>query len=604
MVPARLIPTQLVPPSERPPIPLHRPRSVRFRSIEVLGSLLRLLLGNILLAVGGRRTRARRHARVVNGLERLGMLWIRVAQTLVTRGAQVATPFGRSILDLSDHGKARPFADIRPIIETDLGRPLEDLFLAFEEQPFAATTISQIHRAVLPSKGLQVAVKVQNPEAEALFSKDLRLFRFLVKWLRFFRMERGMRWEDLYHELKEMMAHELNYYYEANMLERLSEQLKGQYLYVPKVFRKISGHRVLVMEFIQGALLSDYQEMMHKDPERLARWLQENSIHPEKIAPRLFAAVYRQIFEDNLFHGDMSSKNIILLRDGHLAVIDCRNAGSLEGESLMKQKLFMRAFAEREHATAAEIYFLLANRLPRVNLEAVKDLLVRVWRTWEFRTHVEDLPYEEKSLSWMMAKMNTIINQHGFAAQWSFSKMSVALLHLDQVLATLAPRWDYHKHLRLYFQREGERETYRKVRNLPKRAVASLLALHEMPKRMGEYTLFQESLVRRQGQVVQGSASKVDAIIASLFAFLAFAIFLALVLLISATLPHHGLADISPWLGPQLTGWLTRLPPGLFSYWFLAIGGTVMLFLILRLQHRRFVQGEFGKSGTKQTISL
>jgi ubiquinone biosynthesis protein len=597
LVPEHLIPTQLIPPSERAPVPRHRKSVVNLRIPRVIITLLSTGIAIFFLSFGGKSTRTRRRTLLKTRLEELGMLWIRVAQTLVVRSPRLASSLGEDILDLHDSGRAHDFADIRAIIESDLGRSLDSLFSHFEEAPFAATTISQIHSATLRDGGFQVAVKVQQPEAEDLFTRDLTLIRALFRWFRFFRIQRGMRWEDLYHELHAMVTRELNYYYEANTLERLLENLEGQSLYVPKVFRRESGKKVLVMEFIRGALLSDFQTFMQKDPERLARWLAENSIHPDKSAPRVFANGYRQHFEDNLFHGDMSPRNILLLRDGNLAVIDCRSAGSLEGESLMKQKLFMRSLAEGEQATAAEIYFLLATRLPRVNLGIVKEHLVRNWRVWEQRAHVEDLPYRDKSLSWMMGQMNRIINQHGFAAQWSFSKMSVALLHLDRVLALLEPRWDYHRFLRVYFQRESERETFRKLRNLPKRATASLVALHEMPKRMAEYTLFQESLVRRQAQVVQGSASKVDAIIAALFSFFSFLTIIAFFLTGAGTMHYHAAVNMEPWLGTQMTRWFDHLPQGSLLHWLLAMIFIVVLFLVLRGQQKRFRQGEFGGGG-------
>ena len=48
------------------------------------------------------------------------------------------------------------------------------------------------------------------------------------------------------------------------------------------------------------------------------------------------------------------SCNVILLRNSRFAVIDCRNVGRLEADSLAKHRRFIEALADGEYATAAE----------------------------------------------------------------------------------------------------------------------------------------------------------------------------------------------------------------------------------------------------------
>lgn len=69
------------------------------------------------------------------------------------------------------------------------------------------------------------------------------------------------------------------------------------------------------MELIDGVLMSDYLQMESADPERLAAWRRENSIKPKKVGQKRQFSFYRQLFEDNLFHGDLHPGNIVLLRN-------------------------------------------------------------------------------------------------------------------------------------------------------------------------------------------------------------------------------------------------------------------------------------------------
>ncbi len=592
-----LIPTRLLEPSERPAVRSAPPRSKRFRYIYVLTQLCRLLLGNSLLSLRGKKTELRRKERIIKCLQRLGMLWIRISQVLSLRGSILSTSFGLQLLDLRDQGGAQPFNGIRKTIEDDLGRPLEEVFDSFDETPFAATTVSQLHRARLRDEQVWTAVKIQQPKAEEIFDRDLKLFRRIIFLLKLFSIREGMRWNELYHELKEIKVRELNYYYEAAALEELAKNLDGQPVHVPRVFRRYCRKRVMVMAFIQGALLSDIRTLKREDPQRLNVWLKENNIQLPKVARRLFRSTYRQVFEDNFFHGDMNTGNIILLRDSNLAVIECRSAGSLEMESLEKQRMFLRSLTEKEYVSAAEIYFLLASRLPRVNLNMVKDELVRVWRVWETRVHIKRLPYEEKSLAYMTGRVNGVVQDSQFAPLWSFTRLTGTWVHLDNSLNLLDPDWNYLTQLKGYFHKAEQRETLSKLRRLPSRLGESLAAIHEWPRRRAEYSLFRETLMRRQAQVVQGSASKLDALISTLFGFGSFLLLLTAGLLLLFFAGFYFDFSLEPVLGKQLSGLAARLPQLGRGAWLAGFGFLGFLYIFFRGQKKRFNSREFGQDG-------
>ena len=594
MIAREWVTTQLMSPSERPPIPLVGRHPTRFRKTFVLFRLLYLLMQLGFIRFGSKHKRLDYYQKAAISLGKLGVIWIRATQFFVVRSPIFSSQFGALIQNLKDPGKVHPFEQIEKVIREQLGCPLDKVFDRFEKTPFAATTVSQIHRARLAENGAWVAVKVQKPEAEIMFNKDLKLLGMFVNFLNGIRFKPGMRWDDLYHELSQIKIRELNYHYEAAALKNLKKNLAGQMVHVPEVYEHFGAKGLLVTEFIQGALLSDLTTMSKSDPERLQEWLTANHIDLKIIARRLFFVVYRQIFEDNFFHGDMNTANIILLRNSQVAVIDCRETGSLEAESLAKQKMYLRALSEGEFVTAAEIHFLLADRLPRVDLNTVKEELVRIWRVWETRTHVEDIPYHQKSLTYMSGQLNRVVRNYRFGAQWSFSKLSGTLAHLDTALASLSPELNYLNLLRVYFSHLEGREARKKLLNLPARLTASLTALHEMPKRMAEYSLFQETLMRRQAQVVQGSATKLDAVIAACFGFFSFAALVAGLVLGWIFLVRWKLLHTDT-LGAQLTGWAEPL----ISLGVLAWVGLFCLvwFLIsfCNKQKHKFDQREFGQ---------
>ena len=74
----------------------------------------------------------------------------------------------------------------------------------------------------------------------------------------------------------------------------------------------------------------------------------------------------------------------------------------------------MRAIADQRYATAADIYLLLAVRLPSIDVSVVKADLIRVWRRWHTQAYIKELKYSEKSISYMFENLNRTVFKHDF----------------------------------------------------------------------------------------------------------------------------------------------------------------------------------------------
>ena len=103
-----------------------------------------------------------RHLREM--LDELSPTFVKFGQLLSTRPDVVPPDIILELRSLQDDVRPFPFVDIERTIREELGQPIERLFLEFDEQPLAAASIGQVHRATLPN-GRKVAVKVQRPNA-------------------------------------------------------------------------------------------------------------------------------------------------------------------------------------------------------------------------------------------------------------------------------------------------------------------------------------------------------------------------------------------------------------------------------------------------------
>ncbi len=591
MLTEQQLPSSLISPSERPPIAIrspHTPTLARtFKIVRYFLELLTFLARNKWQNLDHRIYAAR--LRCV--LEELGSVWLKVGQLLATRGDLMPAEIRAELAKIRDTGQGVAFSEIQSSITEAAGSPLESIYAQFDEKPFATTSLTQLHRAFLRHEQRLVAVKVHKPFIEAVFAQDIKLMQWVIKILDFFSIYPALRWDELCVQAKEMTQRELDSRYEESSLRRLKKKLQPHGVYVPDTFRRYSGQRVLVMEFIRAALMSDFIALQQNDPTRLQHWLKDNNIQPKRVAKRLFSSVYRQIFEDNLFHADMHPGNVVLLRDSRIAVLDCRRMSSMEAELLDKYRICLQSIASQNYATAADIYLLLTSRLPAVDVSIVKADLVRIWRRWHTQTYIKGIPYAEKSMTYMFLQVNKIAFQHHFIVQWPLSKMSMALSNLDASLNALSSELNYRHYLLRYFHYAHRRGVKQQIRQMPKRLPRSLDAAAELPKQIAEFTLFQQSILRRQAQSVQGKTTSTGYVISTFFS-LATLFFFCLCGFCSITFFTHCMGgSFEFFIGKQLANIVSALPNNCLL-WSSGVVVSGFLFLLCRRLKKRFEQIE------------
>ena len=272
------------------------------------------------------------------------------------------------------------------------------------------------------------------------------------------------------------------------------------------------------MEFVEGALMADYLQLMNTDPGRLAAWLAENNIDQQRVARRLCLSSLRQTLEDNLYHGDLHPGNIILLRDSRIALIDCGTVGFLELEYLEKFRLFLRSLFQLDYDKAADMAFLLSTSLPIRDLDRTKEDLVRALRAWGARTFVQQLPYEEKSMANALQGCFKVYLRYKCALAWEIVRVCRAGATLDASLMHLYPEANYTVLGRQYF-RQAERRALRSFgrRKSLKQMLMNLAIATELPGKAAELAFFYTALARKQAKVFEGATTKVANLFAVLF---------------------------------------------------------------------------------------
>src|SRR5918996_2664123 len=245
--------------------------------------------------------RSQRGVRVREMLDELGPTFVKFGQLLSMRPDVVPADIIAELRGLQDDVRPVPFAAARAVIEEELELELEKLFVEFEEQPIAAASIGQVHRAVLPN-GERVAVKVQRPNAPRQIEADLALLYQAARVAR--ERVRALDFVDV-RQLVDEFAHsirqELDYTREGRNAEAFRRNFRGgDRVRIPKVYWTYTSGRVLTLEFLDGIQVAD---LVPEYPLERRR----------ELAYRITEAWMTMILRHGFFPGDPPPANILLL---------------------------------------------------------------------------------------------------------------------------------------------------------------------------------------------------------------------------------------------------------------------------------------------------
>ncbi len=461
MLRPELIPTPLAPPRRRSQVEMRPTVRQRYGRWHFLSKMTVWLAGNLWLRVRRRYTPQASARRLRLLIEDMGALWIKVGQLVSLRTDFLSPAVADELSKLQFRTIGFPPSEARAIIERELGRSLDEVFDEFEEVPFAAASICQVHKARLRDTGLPVAVKVQRPYVDLDLERDFRIIEQLLGLLIRFEILPHLKWDSLLWELRQVLREEVDYRYEAANLRRMRKSLKAHDIYVPRLYEDLSTTRILVMEFVPGVLMSDYVEALRNDRPRLDSWLRENDIDPTKVGTRVFRSFFRQLMEDNLFHSDLHPGNVMFLRHSKVCLIDFGSIGSNDINFLRLYALNMSAVGQRDYQKAIDYTFLLCEELPRVNLGPLKAEVIRCYRDWDAKLALDSVPYHERSIASVGGASGKVLIENKVAASWQFLKISRTWTTLDAALSFLLPDANYVRLISGYFEEATVRQKAR-----------------------------------------------------------------------------------------------------------------------------------------------
>ncbi|NEP59746.1 MAG: AarF/ABC1/UbiB kinase family protein [Symploca sp. SIO2G7] len=452
------IPTPLVEKKDRKKVPVvDKLDSSRFSLFYIIWRFVFYLLRVQWRSITNKPDKQKTATQLRELFEEFGGFWVKTGQLLAVRSDVFTEEICDELSRLQYGALGFPMEIVRSTIESAYGVPLEKIFDDFDEQPLAAASIAQIHTAVLRNKKTSVIVKVQRPGLDQAFKRDLDLIKALVNVLNAFNILSYLRLDEAVLELERIFKEELDYRYEASNARRIRKTLKEHKVYVPKVYDKYTTPKVLVMEYIEAVLMSDYIKTYQSNPEKLRQWEEENNVDPDKVGEQLYLSVFRQVFEDNLYHADLHPGNIMLLRNSKFVLIDMGSVGSLDKDLRTNYNNYTDALTAGDYATASDYIIRFGVDIPKANLPTVRAKMAIALDAWTSKNELKGLDFKEKSLGSATAELSQVLMEYDIPSNWSFLKLTRSFLTLDACVQFLLADFNIVKILKKYNRQSDRR---------------------------------------------------------------------------------------------------------------------------------------------------
>ncbi|MGB7340158.1 MAG: AarF/UbiB family protein [Phototrophicaceae bacterium] len=313
---------------------------------------------------------------------RMGGVQIKAGQFASTRADVLPEEVIAEFAGLQDNVPTLPFKKIKAVIEAELGQ-LQDQFEYITEEPIAAASLGQVHRAKL-NNGDDVVVKVQRPNVRRIVYTDMAAL-FIVGHvaMNFEFVRRRVDASTIIEEFGRVLLEEVSYEKEVENAHRFTKMFADdERIYVPTVYDALSTDKIIILEDVTSIKIDDYARLAAAGVSR------------EEVAQRLMNVYLDQIFDHRFFHADPHPGNLFVYplpvedeslyigkggRPFYLIFIDFGMTASLTSEIVQGLVNTLVSIITRDSKRLVASYQDLGFLMPNADIRRVEEATDRVF---------------------------------------------------------------------------------------------------------------------------------------------------------------------------------------------------------------------------------
>lgn len=354
-------------------------------------------------------------------LEAMGPTYIKMGQLLSTRFDLLPPAYTEALTRLQDTVEPFPFDEVREIVEEELGARIKDLFAFFDEEPLAAASLGQVHRATTRS-GRDVVVKVQRPDVRETIRGDMDVLDTVTGLVdKHTSVGNSYGLNQLLHQFRRSLVDELDYRREArNLLRFIDLTSEHDRLLVPEPVLQLTSTRVLTMEHVDGRKVTDLGPLALLD------------LDARPIVEQLFHCYLRMILDDGILHADPHPGNLLITDDGRLALLDLGMIATVPQRVQTHVTKLLLAINDGDGEEAAAVLADMGHALDDYDASGFHDDVSHL--VSEAVASGSDLEAGR-----LLVELSRLSGVHGLRPPAEMAMIGKALLNLDQTTSHLDP---------------------------------------------------------------------------------------------------------------------------------------------------------------------
>jgi ubiquinone biosynthesis protein len=369
-------------------------------------------------------------------LTELGTTFMKLGQMLSTRPDLIGPALARELEQLQANAPADPPDVVHHTLETELGKPVKELFLEFDDKPLASASIGQVHRARLPD-GRAVVVKVQHPGIESRIRTDLEILLSLAELAEEHLPEvRQYQPRATAAEFQRTLLRELDFGREARHLEQFAANFASDpTVRFPAPHLALSTDRVLCMDMLEGVYLSETARLV------------EMGCDLNEVARRGATIFLEMIFRDGFYHADPHPGNLLLMSDGVLGMLDAGMIGRLDDRLREDIEDILMAIVGRNGDQLTAIITRVGSIPPGLDRAGLSDDVT------EFLLYYGTRPLDQFDLGGALTEMTEIIRRYHILLPTGVALLLKVLVMLEGTSRLLNPQFNLIELMRPYQQK-------------------------------------------------------------------------------------------------------------------------------------------------------
>ncbi len=389
--------------------------------------------------------------RLRHALEELGPTFVKLGQVLSTRPDLVPQEYVVELEKLQSQVAPISSEVAREVVQSELGQPIEEVFDSFEEQPVAAASLAQVHRASLKG-GRVVAVKVLRPGIADVIEADLEIMHSIAGLMeRYIDEARLMDAVGIVAEFSSNLKKEIDLRLEANNIRRTAHNFAGDgTVHVPEVYRELCTKRVLVMEYIDGINVSETERLVAEGYDL------------PLIARRGVDIALKSTFEHGFFHADPHPGNIFILPDNVICLLDYGMMGTISSRQRESMAKLAAGIISREEKGMVRSLEGLVEAQGAVNTEKLEADMSNIAQQYDY------LPLGDVRFGTMLNEVLGLLVRHRLRLQTHLVWLFKAVATIEDVAHNLDANFDMIECARPYAERVLRRRVnpIRQIREL------------------------------------------------------------------------------------------------------------------------------------------